>query len=248
MRVFLFCFWLFYNPFGGFTKSLNQYLNVGKDSSTAIVAAGKIQLANSGFAPVPAFSFDDPIATTLFTLQKKRFSYEPDFALGLNGNPWMINNWLRIKIIDKKIVTVKTGINASLFFESELTDAGEDVLHAQRNVSFDVGVESKISDSWRINFTYLHNYGRDPGALSGNFLDIAGSFSPLTISKTIFLSFKQQLFYFGFGDLKGLSTSTNIRVLHDRFPLALFIQGVLPLWANFPGNDFKWNTGIEYSF
>jgi hypothetical protein len=222
--------------------------NAGSTLDSTFLVNGKIRIATAGFAPVPAFSFNDPIFVVFITIKNKRFSYEPDFALGLNGKPWMINNWLRIKIVDRKKITIKSGINPGLFFKSEEIISGEEVIHAQRNFSFDTGVEFKLSKKWTLNLSYMHNYGCDPGTLSGNFFDAAASLTSVSLSKSIFLDIKQELFYFDFDNLKGLFASSSMQVNNDHIPLSIFFQGVLPLWANFPGNHFKWNVGLAYSF
>src|SRR5687767_4985282 len=87
-------------------QAFSQDLKTIKDSVHHLTVHGKIQIANAGFAPVPAFSFNDPLATGCITVRKNRFSFDSDFALGFNGNPWMMNNWFRMKIVDKKNLSV----------------------------------------------------------------------------------------------------------------------------------------------
>ena len=220
----------------------------GTTQDSTISINGKIQIATAGFAPVPAFSFNDPIVAAFITIKKRRLSCESDFSVGLNGKPWMINNWLQIKIVDGKKISIKSGINPGIYFKNEEMNTGEKIIHAQRNFSFDTEVEFKLSKKWVLNLSYMHNHGCDPGTLSGNFFDVAGSVAPVSLSKALSLNIKQELFYFDFHNLKGLFASSSVRATYDRIPLSIFFQGVLPLWASFPGNHFKWNIGLTYSF
>ncbi len=218
------------------------------DSSNSIVVTGKILMGTSGFAPVPAFSFNKPLVMAFFTLTKKRFSYEPDFRVGLNGQPWMINNNIRFTAIKNENIIISGAINPSLFFQTVPAGSGEDIIHAQRNLSFDISIVTRVSKLLVLTVLYLHNHACDPGALSGDYYNISISTSPVSLSKKFLLHATQESFYFNFGELNGLFTSTSLRVAHHRLPLSVFFQGVLPLWANFSGNQAKWNAGIMYSF
>lgn len=249
MSAFLFLMALLTVSFYGMSEPLHQKYNGQKGGdTTSIQVTGKIQIGSSGFAPVPAFSFNSPMVQAFLTLKKKGFRYEADFSLGLNGSPWMINNSFRLDVVERNNMSISAAINPSLFFQTVSADSVVNVIHVQRNFSIDFTIAYRISQKWVLDFVYLRNTGYDPGALSGNFFDITSSFSPLPLSKQYFVHLKQELFYFDFGPLSGLFTSTHARISHHRIPLSIFLQGVLPIWANFSGNHFKWNTGMMYSF
>lgn len=230
--------------FHGFSDDLKHEM----DTIPTVTVDGKIEIANAGFAPIPAFSFNSPLITGFLSLKKKRFSYDTDLAVGVNGDPWMINNLFGVKILNREKFNSGIRINPSVFFKIDSTDAGEKIIHAQRNFSVEATAEFRVTKNWIVNLQYMRNNACDVGALSGNFLDIRTTISPVLLSRTIYLDVCEQLFFFDFAEYEGLFTSANLRVHHNRIPLSIFFQGVLPLWSSFPGNKFKWNTGIAYTF
>jgi hypothetical protein len=220
-----------------------------KDSTLSTRVNGKILVANAGFAPIPAFSFNSLIVICFLSLKKKRFSYEPDFALGLNGKPWMANNWFRLTFIDSKKIKLNAGINPSLFFKNETVASGEEILNALRNLTFELVSTRKFSKNCSLSLTYMLIHAFDRGALSGNYFDISSPISVIKIAKVVAIDIKPQLFYFDFtGNVDGFFASTSVNIEHHQIPLSIYFQGVLPLWTDFPGNNFKWNTGFVYTF
>lgn len=220
-----------------------------QDSVTSVVISGKLLIANAGFAPVPAFSFNSPIAIGFLSVKKNRFSFEPDFALGLNGRPWMANNWFRFIVIRKEKLKFNTGISPILFFRNETITSGESVIQAQRNLTFEWAVDLKPYGDWTVSFIHRYNRAFDPGALSGQSLDLNSTTPKIPVSETVYLVLKPQLLYFNFiGNIDGLLASTTMSVAHRLIPLSIQCQGVQPLWTDFPGNHFKWNAGLLYTF
>src|ERR1700755_2436151 len=118
------------------------------DSLASVKANGRMLIATAGFAPVPAFSFNHPLVIGFLSLQKKRFSYEPDFSLGLNGKAWMANNWFRFKISDKRKLKFSTGINPSFYFSCERMPEGHEIINAHRNFTWEAVSEYAFSRVW----------------------------------------------------------------------------------------------------
>jgi hypothetical protein len=217
--------------------------------TTAIRVSGRIVLGNAGFAPVPAFSFNSPIAIGLLSIRKKQFSYEPDLSIGLNGKPWMASNWFRFSFLERKKIKLSTGINPSLFFQTDRIASGEEIINTLRNMTFEFVAELKFSDGWSSRMTYMHIHAFDNGGLSGDFIDASSSVSVIRIPEMIAIHLKPQLFYFNFsGKVDGLFTSAILSIDLKKIPLSLFGQGVLMLWSNFPVKNFQWNAGAVYAF
>jgi hypothetical protein len=220
-----------------------------KKSDTTVRINGKIILANAGFAPVPAFSFNSPIAMGFLTIKKRRFSYDPDFSIGLNGQPWMYNNWFRFLFVDRQKLTLSTGVNPSLFFRAQRTITGEQFFHALRNLTFEMAADHKFSDVISLRMTYMFIHAFDNGALSGNFIDISSSLLLISIPKVVAVNLKQEIFYFNFtGTVDGVFTSASVSLVHHSVPLSLYGQFVLPIWSAFPVKSFQWNAGLAYTF
>jgi hypothetical protein len=218
------------------------------DSLTAVKIKGKVLIANAGFAPISAFSFDDPLAIGFLSVARNGFRYEPDFALGLNGTPWMNNNWFRYDFYSDKMSTLNVGVNPFLFFKNQKVNSGEEMIQAQRSLVFEVGSLHQLSDQWSLNLTYQYNKGFDQGSLSGHFLSVTSSFVK-SVAELVMITVKPQLFYFDFdGDIDGFFTSTTLNIKHKKIPVACYTQAALPLWTNFPNNSFKWNAGLVYDY
>lgn len=219
-----------------------------RDTCYSIVH-GKVLLANAGFAPIPAFSFNTPVAIGFLSIKKNRFSYEPDFSLGLNGKPWMANNWFRLTFLGRKKLKLGSGINPSLFFRNERIASGEEIVHAHRNLTFELVTRYTLHENMSFIITYMHVHAFDSGASSGNFIDISSAMSTPYIRDVIKLAIKPQLFYFNFdGDTDGLFTSVTLLVDVLKIPLSFYYQAVSPIWMRFDGNRFKSNGGLIYSF
>ena len=219
-----------------------------EDSVSSTRVSGRVLIANAGFAPIPAFSFNSFVVISSLSIKKKRFSYEPDFSLGLNGKPWMANNWFRFSFIENKKGKLNTGINPSFFFKSDRTASGKEIFNALRNLTFEAAGTWSLATNWSLSSNCMLIHAFDPGALSGVFFDISSSISALRLTKTVSIDMKPELFYFDFaGKVDGLFTSTSI-TLKQQMPVSVYFQGVLPLWSDFPGNSFKWNAGFIYDF
>ena len=219
-----------------------------KDTIPDDSVSGRVQISNMGFAPVPAFSFNSPIVIGFLSVKKKRFNFEPDAAVGLNGKPWMTNNWFRYTLSERKNRKATLGVNPSLFFKNETLSPGEAIVLAHRNMTLEVAVESTLFGG-RLWFTYTNIRAFDKGMLSGNFLDVSGRFTIASIREKLVANFTPQVFYFNFdGNVDGLFASSTIRIEHVKLPLSFYTQGVLPIWSNFPGNRFKWNFGVFMTF
>jgi hypothetical protein len=219
------------------------------DSITSTTVEGKVFVANAGFAPVPAFSFNSTIAIFVLSIKRSRFTYEPDFSLGLNGRPWMANNWFRYVIRRDKRIKMSGGINPSLFFKPTQSASAEAIIQVQRNLTFEFSSEFKFVNSPTFRFTYMRINAFDTGALSGNFSAISSSFSLFVICKVISVDVKPSLFYFNFdGNVDGFFTSSILNVKNKGYPFSGYLQGVLPIWSGFHGASFKWNVGIVYAF
>jgi len=246
---------LFAAVFVGFSsESVSQKLKQShtseklNDSLTSTNVKGKVLIGSAGFAPISAFSFDDPLAIGFLLVARRGFRFEPDFALGLNGIPWMNNNWFRYDFYSDKLSTLNVGVNPFLFFKNEKADGGAEMIQAQRSLVFEVGYLRWLSDRWSMNMTYQYNKAFDHGALSGHFLSITSELDQ-RVAEFLLITIKPELFYFDFdGEIDGLFISASLNVRYKKIPVAYYMQAALPLWTNFPGNSFKWNAGLVYDY
>jgi hypothetical protein len=243
LACFVFCLSVFHSADvnGQAMDSTNQKINVS--------ASGRVMLANMGFAPVPAFSFNSPLVMGFLSLKKKRFSFEPDLALGLNGKPWLVNNWFRLTCVDQKKLKATVGLNPSLYFGEVLMPSGESIIRAHRNLTFEFAGEGTLTARWSLRWTYMLVHAFDTGALSGQFFDVSSPITALRIPKMMIVKVKPEVFYFNFdGNIDGFYGSGSVTVELLCIPLSVYFQGVQSFWAGFPGTHYKWNAGLVYGF
>ena len=237
------------NCFSQEVKGTDTLQLVKKSTAASLHLTGTAALSKIGFSPVPSFSFDSPLVSLFLSIAKGRFSYEPAFFWGLNGKPWIIENWLKYRFIDKNILRISMGINPSLFFKSGVSPDNDEIINANRNGTVGLFGDCSLAKNLSFRFTYWYNQAFDIGTISGHFMYITGIISTRTYSKKIFVTIKPEFFYFNnTGKVDGLFASVNISVGHKKYPLSLSVQGVQRLWANFHGDTFKWNCALTCAF
>jgi len=206
--------------------------------------SGRVFLVNTGFAPIPAFSFNSPISISGLVIRRNKFSYEPDFALGFNGKPWIANSWFRFIIKDNAKFQLIAGIDPFLFFRKRVDLEGDKIIQAQRNLCGGIIATYKSHVPLTVEYRYNHGFDKQ---LSGHFISLSSNMPAL--GETIRLRISPQLFYFNFtGKMDGLFGSTAMDISYKCMPVSLYLMGVLPMSVNFPGTSFKWNIGIVYAF
>src|SRR5690348_16286735 len=141
-------------------------------SSGNTKVSGRVLLVNTGFAPIPAFSFNSPISISGLVIRRRWFSYEPDFALGINGKPWIANSWFRFIIKDNERFQLIAGINPFLFFRKRVDLEGDEIIQAQRNLCG--GIIGTYKSRIPVIIEYRYNHGFDK-QLSGHFISLSSN-------------------------------------------------------------------------
>jgi hypothetical protein len=220
------------------------------DSTRAkLQISGNVSLNSNGMAPIPAFSLGKPAIIAALTLAKKRFSYDPSVAYGLNLRPWTIDNWLHYRLIFKPKFELRAGFDFSMFFMEY--DTGEDkILQGQQYLTAEIAGIYKISPQNSVTLMYWSDNGQDPGSLKGNFYNIVYDQANIRIGNSLHLSVNVQLFYLDYtGNNDGLFISPKIALTYKDLPLSVFSQATQAITSNtepFPG--FRLNAGLAYIF
>ena len=210
---------------------------------------GNVSLNSNGMASIPAFSLGKPAFMANLTLAKRRFSYDPTVAYGLNMRPWIIDNWVHYRLIYKPKFELRTGVDFSMFFSEY--DTGEDkILQGQQYITFEIAGIFKITPESSFSLMYWSDNGQDPGSMSGSFFNIVYDRASIGIGKSLLLSVNVQLFYLDYtGANDGLFVSPRIAASLKDLPLSVFFQATQAITSNvepFPG--FRWNAGVAYMF
>lgn len=207
-------------------------------------------VTTNGFAPIPAFSLEKPAAMIFLSVQRGRFSYQPDVALGIDGDLWMNNHWFRYRLAGNNRFTFEAGMNVSLFFLHETESSGKEHIRANRNLTAEAAVAIQTNGKSTIRFQYRYNYAVDSGTISGHMIDLSGHIQEIARIGLLFLELRPQLFYFDHtGNMDGFFASSFFNFSYKDFPVSLFSQKVYRIWSNFtPHSVFRWNAGVKYVF
>jgi hypothetical protein len=210
---------------------------------------GNLSINSNGMASIPAFSLGKPALMASFALQKKRFSYDPVVAYGLNFRPWIFDNWLHYRPINNERFELRIGADFSMFF-SEYDDDGQTILQGQQYITFEIAGFYKFGRGNSIGLMYWNDNGQDHGTMDGDFYNIVYDMPAVEAGRYLVLSVNVQFFYIDYtGKNDGLFISPRISGLRKGIPLAPFFQVTQGIKSNvepFPG--FRWNVGIEYLF
>lgn len=219
------------------------------DSTKSKLRSGcTLSLNSNGIASIPSFSLGKPAIMASINLVKGRFSYDPVLAYDFNFKPWVIDNWLHFKIIDKSSFELRTGVDISSFF-SEFKLPDETILQGQRYFTYELAGTYKISARSFVSLAYWNDRGQDKGTIKGHFFSLMGERSEIHLGNNVLLSANLHIFYVGYdGNNDGLFLSPKVSASIRDVPFAMFFHVIQALESNikpFPG--FRCNLGLSYT-
>jgi hypothetical protein len=211
---------------------------------------GLIVLTNNAFATIPAFSFDKPAILPSLNIRMGKVEYAPDFSVGLNGKPWILNNWLRYIFIDKKKWIARMGINPSLFFKKDKSISGEEIISSHRNFTGELNGKYYFSNKVNVSLTYRYNKAFDIGTLDGHSVDFTTEISRIVSIGMFSLDLRPQVFYMDSEKVfKGFFISSSISASYGAVPVFLSYQSVQSLWTNYLHEPkYLSNISLFYAF
>jgi hypothetical protein len=217
-------------------------------TKSPIKLSGVISLNSNGIAPIPAFSLGQPALIAGFSMKKKRFSYDPQLSYTLNFKPWIIDNWLHYRLIDKPRFVLRTGVDASMFFSEYKTP--DVVWRGQRYGTLELMGLYKISQEFSLALMYWYDRGLDKGTIRGHFFNMVIDRPDIGIGKKVLVSVNLQVFYINYtGKNDGLFLSPKLSSSVRNVPISVFFQAIQAVTSNinpFPG--FRWNAGLAWPF
>ena len=162
--------------------------------------------------------------------------------------PWIIDNWMHYRIVDRAAFEFIAGGVISAFF-SEFETQDEILWRAQRYVAIEGTGKYKLSDNSSLSLTCLYDRGLDQGTLQGYYVNLAADKSDIQIGKTGLLSASLQVFYINYtGNNDGLFVTPKISSSLRNIPFAIYFQAIQALKSNIvPNPGFKWNVGLSYT-
>jgi hypothetical protein len=211
--------------------------------------SGNVSLNTNGMAPIPSFSLGKPAIIANLSLQKRRFSYDPQVAYGLDMRPWIIDNWVHYRLINKPKFELRVGFDFSMFFSEY--DAGDyNILRGEQYLTAEIAGVYKFSPGSILTLMYWSDNGQDHGSIKGNFYNIVYERSDIKIGESVLFAASLQLFYIGYtGNNDGLFVTPRVALSVRNLPLSLFFQATQAITSNIePYPGFRWNAGLAYLF
>ena len=219
-------------------------------TESKLKTAASFSLNSNGIAPVPAFSLDEPAVMAAISLSMGRFSYEPMLAYGLDLKPWIIDNWIRYKIVNRPEFEIRTGVDVSMFFNEYELSEEETILKGQLYIAWELAAVYKFSPLSNITMAYWNDRGQDEGTIKGHFISLSGERSGISVGRNLLFAGYLQLFYINYtGNSDGFFVSPKLSTSVRKIPLTLFFQAIQAIDSNiepFPG--FNWNLGLTFTF
>lgn len=220
-----------------------------ESSETRLKVSGNISLNSNGIAPIPSFSLNKPAVIAAFTLEKRRFSYDPQIAYGLDFKPWIIDNWLHYKLINRPSFIIRTGIDFSMFF-SEYESQDYKIWQGQKYIALEMAFIYKISPQSSLSLMYWNDRGQDKGTIKGHFYNFVYDRTDINIAKNLMMAVNWQVFYINYtGKNDGLFIAPKISSSMRNIPVSINFQVTQAMKSNispFPG--FRWNAGVAFLF
>jgi hypothetical protein len=230
---------------------LEGYPAVSDSTNTGsrTIFSGSLSINSNGIASIPAFSLGKPALIASLSVQKKRFSYDPVVAYGLNFRPWVIDNWLHYRPIFRPKFELRAGFNFSMFF-CDYKPSDVKILQGQQYLTAELAGVFRFKPGSSLTAMIWSDNGQDQGSIKGFFYNVVYDRTDLPIGKSMLFSANVQLFYIDYTGLNdGLFLAPRLAVSKKEIPIALFFQFTQQIVTNIvPSPGFKWNAGAGYLF
>lgn len=211
---------------------------------------GSVAVTNNGISLIPSFSLEKPASIFNLSLQKGRFSFDPEFTFSLEGKPWYQIYWLRYKVISSSKFQLGAGTHLGLNFRSTFLPPVGAAILTERYLVAELSPMYSISKNISLGLYYLHGRGFDIGTNQAlHFIGLNTNFVEVGVSKNLLLSFNPQVYYLkAYGPKGWYFTSTfGLRLRNSPFSLKSTLNKVIQ--TKIPGSkDFLWNLVLTYSF
>ena len=177
-----------------FTALISLAKENSEDVGKSIEVSGSLSYNTNGVAPIPAFSYGKPVVTANLYIAMNRFSYDPQFSYGLDLKPWIIDNWLHYKLVDKSRFELRTGVNISVF-SSDYIDDDVTIRQGQRYMTFELAEIYNISETSTVSLLTWYDKGWEDGTISGYFISLVFDKTNLRLGDQILMDINAHTFY-----------------------------------------------------
>lgn len=233
--------------------SIFTYSQPSDSISQRINVVGNIGITNNGISIVPTFSLNAPASNFTFSVQKNRFSFDPDIRLTLDGKKGDMMFWFRYRLVQSQKWSLGVGVHPAYNFAgTTLHENGIDreIIQSRRFVGLELAPFYAVSPHVGFGPYFLRGMGlQKDGPIVTNFVAMNLMFSNLNVSKNLQLSVMPQLYYLYLDHQDGLYLAGNIKLSSPKSPFALHSTMNKVVKTQVAGSkNFSWNLIFSYSF
>ncbi len=227
--------------------------SLNKIAQKTTIFSGSIGMTNNGFSIVPTFSLNSPSSIMLFSVRKKRFSFDPDFRFTTNYKKGGMVFWFRYRVIEKKRFSLRIGTHPAFNFSlKDITQNGvtTQITQAKRFIANEVVPNFKINPNWSVGLYYLNGNGlQKDGPILLHFLTLNTNISNIKVGGDFRFQFLPSIYYLNIDGKDGsYYTATGI-LTNKNLPFSLSSSINKTIKTNIAGGkDFLWNVGLSYNF
>lgn len=190
--------------------------------------SGNAALTNNGISIVPSFSLEQPAALVNMSLERGRFSFDPEIAFSLEEwRAWYQIYWLRYRPVVGEKFSLRTGAHFGLNFARILDSQNEETIKAERYLAGELAPEYKVGEHLKVGLLYMIAQGYDIGtSCVQHFMGVNANLSQIRLSNTLSLEVSPQVFFLHtFLQEQGVYASSAFKLTKARVPLLGFFGG-----------------------
>ncbi len=214
--------------------------------------SGAASITNNGISLIPSFSLEQPAAIFNMSLQKGRFSFEPEFSFSFEeGRPWYQLFWLRYKLVDSGSFRLTTGTHLGLNYRSTPQPTGSDprkLITMERYLVGELAPTYALSSKVTIGMYYLFSRGFDIGTRKpAHFVTLNAGFTDLRLANKVSLNVLPQLYYLYLYGKEGWYATSTFTLGVQNVPLSVSSTVNKVIKTDIEGKNFLWNLTLRYT-
>lgn len=209
-------------------------------------------ITNNGISVIPIFSLGKPAAIINFTVGRK-FTFEPEFRVSLEGKPWSFIYWFRYKLARTPKFSLNIGAHPAIIFRTipvTINGNNEQILRAQRFVAAEMAQNYRFNNHVNLGFYYLVGAGSvENKTKPTNLLVLRSGYNNINLGKEFIAGINSQLIYLFTNGEEGSYVNATLTLAHKRSPVSLSYFYNQPINTSITGGKNPlWNIGATYAF
>ncbi len=209
-------------------------------------------ITNNGVSVIPIFSLGKPAAIINFTVGRK-FTFEPEFRVSLEGKPWSFIYWFRYKLAKTPKFSLSIGAHPAIIFKTipvTFNGNNEQILRAQRFVAAEMAQNYRFNNHVNLGFYYLVGAGSvENKTKPTNLLVLRSGYNNINLGKEFVAGINSQLIYLFTNGEEGSYVNATLTLAHKRSPVSLSYFYNQPINTSITGGKNPlWNIGATYAF